>query len=64
MITEKVYSKVFDSNIKKELNNSPIWKECYKEEEYINLPKQDVMWEYTIKFDGTKPVQVTNIKSM
>ena len=64
MITENVYSPVFDSNIKKELNNSPIWKECYKEEELTNSLRNKGLWCYTIKFDDTRPIQVTNVKSI
>ena len=63
---EKVYSPVNDTNIKKNLNGSDIWKLCYKHEDLTKdvLKKHLAMFEYTIKFDGLKPVQVTNVKSL
>ena len=62
---EKVYSPFDDVNIKKNLNDSQIWKNAYKKEELTlevlnRFPNG--MVEYTIKFDGLTPVQVTNIK--
>ena len=64
MKEEKVYSVVDDrDNIRKNLNDSPIWKNCYHTDdltqEIKNNPK---LIEYSIRFDGLKPVQVTNIK--
>jgi hypothetical protein len=64
MITENVYSPIFDSNIKKDVVNSPIWGNCYKEEEVTNVLKSAGLWRYTIKFNNTTPVQVTNIKNI
>lgn len=61
MITEKVYSPIEDRNIKTNLINSPIWKECHKEEELSEVNKP--VWCYWIKFDGRTPVQVTKIES-
>jgi hypothetical protein len=61
MITEKVYSPIEDKNIHTNLNNSPIWKECHKEEEVGDVRKP--LWIYWIKFDGTTPIQVTKIQS-
>jgi len=60
MITEKVYSNIVDNNIKKNVKNSPIWSECFKEGEQ----PEDVKMEYTIKFNGTIPIQVTNVKEL
>jgi len=58
MKLEKVYSPIHDLNIQENLQDSPIWKDCYKiEEDFPNKP----IWEYSIKFDGLKPIQVTNI---
>jgi len=58
MITEKVYSPIEDKNIKRNLQHSPIWKNCYKEDE---TKPNGMMYIYTIKFDGLKPIQVTKI---
>ena len=66
MITEKVFSPVNDVNIKKNLKDSPIWKNCYKEDE-INrdvLQKHNTMYVYTIKFDGVTPIQVTKVSTL
>ncbi len=64
LITEKVYSPVEDKNIKNRLVESPIWKKCYKKEELTEevLGSVQRMFEYTIKFDGLVPVQVTKVK--
>lgn len=61
MITEKVYSPIEDKNIKNNLQNSPIWKDCYKEDEEKPNKK---MWVYSIKFNGLKPIQVTKVKKL
>lgn len=64
MTTEKVYSPIRDNNIKNNISSSPIWKNCYHEDELKDIP-QDTRRSlicYTIKFDGLKPIQVTNIK--
>ena len=62
MTTEKVYSPIFDRNIKKDISNSPIWKDCYHEDD--ELPISKTLWCYTIKFDGLVPVQVTNVEKL
>jgi len=65
MKTEKVYSKIEDKNIKKSLNDSPIWKEAIHEDELAEVQeKGKPLFEYSIKFEGTKPVQVTDIKKI
>ena len=61
METFEVYSKILDENIKKDVVNSPIWKECYHPEEID--PDED-FYCYTIKFDGVKPVQCTKYKKI
>jgi hypothetical protein len=63
MTIEKVYSFIKDPNIHKDLNNSPIWKECFKTFDEIG-EKKGILYEYTIKFNGLKPTQVTNIKEI
>jgi hypothetical protein len=62
MITEVVFSPVFDKDIQKNINNSPIWKEAYKPDEITNVRKK--LHEYHIKFDGLKPIQVTKLKKI
>ena len=61
MKTEKVYSPIFDKNIHKDIANSPIWKQAFKEDELVS---NIGITEYTIKFDGLKPIQVTNVKKL
>ena len=63
----KVYSPVEDREIRNNLNNSPIWKKAYHDDEYVNAMKEknlSTMFEYSIKFNGTKPVQVTGVKKI
>lgn len=64
LVDEKVYSPVNDVDIKKHLNESPIWKLCYKHEDITKevRSKHNVIYEYSIKFDGVKPVQFTGVK--
>lgn len=62
METIKVYSPLNDKNIKKNINNSPIWSKCYHEDELDNAKKKHKdLYCYQMKFDGLKPVQVTKI---
>jgi hypothetical protein len=56
---EKVYSPIKDDNIKNDIKNSPIWKECYHTNDTKPTVKQ--MFVYTIKFDGLVPIQVMKI---
>ena len=64
LVDEKVYSPVNDVDIKKHLNESPIWKSAFKKEELTQdiLKKHNIMYEYSIKFDGLKPAQLTGVK--
>lgn len=69
MKTEKVYSPVFHPGItngQENLVTSPIWKDCYKEEELTQelIDKKRGMHCYYIKFDGTTPVQVNKIEKV
>jgi len=59
MKTEKIYSPILDTNISKNINKSPIWDDCFHEEE--EKPSGTPLICYTIKFDGLTPVQVTKI---
>lgn len=64
LIDEKVYSPVNDVDIRKHLNESEIWKNAFKKEELTQnvLNKYPNMFEYSVKFDGLKPVQLTGVK--
>jgi hypothetical protein len=65
METVKVYSPIEDKDIRTNLNNSPIWKQAYHESEYKDVLKKYIqMFEYSIKFDGLKPIQVINIRKL
>ena len=69
MILEKVFSPIRDRNIRKSqtyLNNSPIWGTCFKEEEIQKgiINTYGKLYIYYIKFEGTKPVQVTNVRTV
>ena len=65
METVKVYSPVNDENIQKDLNGSPIWKKAYHESEVDVAQKNHTeVYEYSVKFDGLKPVQLTGVKKL
>ena len=61
MTTEKVYSPIFDKDIRKNVNGSPIWKKAYHADEIVG--KKGPITEYIIKFEGTTPVQVKSFKN-
>lgn len=61
MKIEKIYSPIFDKNIYKDIANSPIWNKIFKEDELVG--KLGIT-EYTIKFDGLSPIQVTKIRKL
>jgi hypothetical protein len=56
---EVVYSPVHDKNIRKDISNSLIWKECHHREELDDVAG---MWAYSIYFRGLTPTQVTKIE--
>ena len=61
MITEEVWSPIEDRNIQKNLEESPIWKTCYRADEITTeIRSKHERWHvYFVKFDGLKPVQLT-----
>lgn len=60
-----VYSSVDDSKIKSNLNDSPVWKKAYTEEEYLENPRRFPIWfKYTFKFDGLKPIMLTKYQKI
>lgn len=61
----KVYSPIDDKNIHQNLNDSPIWKSAYHQDELSDAKlKHPSLHEYSIKFEGLKPVFVTNVKKI
>ena len=61
----KLYSPLEDLNIKKDLDNSPIWKNVIHADDLNEeLTPGKVLFEYSIKFEGLKPIQVTDIKKI
>jgi hypothetical protein len=65
METVKVYSPVNDENIQKNLNDSPIWKKAFHEDELAEAIRSNrELFEYSIKFDGLRPVQFTGMKKV
>lgn len=60
--TEYIVSKISDRNIKNNLQNSLIWKECKHLDELSEEEKNSKeFFLYKIKFDGITPIQVLNI---
>jgi len=62
MTTEKVYSPIFDKDIEKNVNGSPIWKTAHHPDEIGEV--KGPLTEYIIKFDGLKPVQVKKFRKL
>ena len=65
METVKVISPVNDKDIRTNLNGSPIWKTAYHESE-INVAQKahTELFEYSIKFEGLRPVQVNDVRKL
>jgi hypothetical protein len=65
METVKVISPVNDKDIRTNLNGSPIWKQAYHESE-INVAQKahTELFEYLIKFEGLRPVQVNDVRKL
>ena len=63
MTNEVVVSPVEDKNINKNLNGSPIWKNCFHTDEITDeiRGKSPKWFEYHVKFDGLKPIQCTKM---
>lgn len=65
METVRVISPVQDNDLRTNLKNSPIWKEAYTETELaIASKKHTELYEYSIKFEGLKPMQLTGVKKL
>ena len=63
MIKEKVFSKVDDKNIKNDVMNSPIWKNC-KHYEDVTSKEERGGFLYTVMFDGVTPVTCTKMQKL
>jgi hypothetical protein len=66
MESVKVFSPVQDNEIRTNLLGSPIWTGLrYAESELVEAQKaHPVLYEYTIKFEGLKPVQFAGMKKL
>ena len=66
MTTEIVISPVRDEKINSNINGSSVWKKAYKPEEITEeiRAKHNAWYEYTIRFDGVKPVQLTKFREI
>jgi hypothetical protein len=64
MTNEIVLSPVKDSDMSKNLGASPVWKSAYHVDEVTDeVRKKFPHWfEYHLKFEGLKPIQLTNFK--
>jgi len=60
-----VYSPIEDKKIKSDISGSPMWKKSIHPDDLASEQKPGVpLFEYSMKFDGTKPVQVTRVKKL
>lgn len=66
MESVKVYSPVLDNEIQKNLLGSPIWTGLrYAASELVEAQKKHPeLYEYTIKFEGLKPIQFAGMKKL
>ena len=65
LIDVTVYSPVEDKKIKSNINGSPMWKKSIHPDDLAEAQqKGKPLFEYTMKFAGTKPMQVTNVKKI
>ena len=66
MTNEIVISPVKDEKFNSHPNDSDIWKKAYKVEELDERTRNmhPAWYEYTIRFDGLKPLQMTKFKEI
>lgn len=66
MESVKVYSPVLDNEIQKNLLGSPIWTGLrYAASELAEATKKHPeLYEYTIKFEGLKPIMISKISKL
>jgi len=60
-VDEKVYCKNYDKYAKYNIAGSQIWKDTLYHE---SDSKQGVLFEYSVRFKGTKPIQLLGIKKV
>jgi len=62
---EMVYSPIEDKNLKNDLQNNPIWKNCFHKEEYEEAKDKYPRWFlYSIRFDDLKPIQLLKVSNI
>ena len=66
MTFETVISPVKDEKMNSHLNNSEVWQKAYKAEELTERIKgmYPAWYEYTLKFDGLKAIQMTKFREI
>lgn len=66
MTFETVISPVKDEKMNSHLNDSEVWKKAYTKEEITDRIRgmHPAWYEYTIKFDGLKPIQMTKFREI
>jgi hypothetical protein len=66
MITEIILSPVKDEKMNSDIKNSLIWKNAYKPEEVTDeiRRKYNAWYEYHVRFEGLKPIQMTKFKEI
>lgn len=66
MTNEIVISPVRDEKMNSHINESEVWKKAFKAEELTDRIKgmHPAWYEYTIRFDGLKPIQMTKFREI
>ena len=66
MTFEKVISPVLDDKMNSHINTSEVWKKAYKSEEITDKIRSmhPAWYEYIVKFDGLKPIQMTKYREI
>jgi len=66
MTDEIVISPVKDEKFNSHPKDSEIWKKAYKREELDDRTRgmHPAWYEYTIRFDGLKPIQMTKMREI
>jgi hypothetical protein len=62
----KVYSPIEDTEIRNNLEGSPIWKGLRYHADELEVAKQKhkTLYEYVFKFDGLKPIMLNKISKL
>ena len=60
-----VFSPIEDKDIRNTLGASPIWKQAYHESELVEAKRKHAdIYEYSFKFEGLVPKQLTGVKKL